>query len=354
MEEEKMKQIFVGAKYEKFEKKVFSIPAFLFGGMYFAYRKLLLYAIIVSFAVTLIDSLASKLLNTGLMIIAMLCVHISIGLYFPLWYRKSYTNKVKKLLSQNSDKSEEEIIKSVQKSGGTSILYIILFIIINSVLMTSFNQFIKLDNTSSNLSHNQNAIISNNKTADIDPSNYKTIENAQITGTATINGVYQMYIGNDNELYNCNVENPELLALVNDYDELSVNIYYIENNDTKTIVKYELYNNVTNENLENIKDEESLIKMLGYYPEGSYEETLTFIKQDGMSGVGFKNDISYTYYDYIFENEDGKSLNFKYKIYNTSENKSGILEENQKYKIHFDVEKNIFDYEYIITDIEKI
>ena len=38
--EEKLKQIFVGKKYDKFKKKVFSLPAFFFGAIYFAYRKM--------------------------------------------------------------------------------------------------------------------------------------------------------------------------------------------------------------------------------------------------------------------------------------------------------------------------
>jgi hypothetical protein len=132
-------EVFVGKKYEKFEKKVFSIPAFLFGGVYFAYRKMFLCAIIVSLLTTITDTLAYMYLNFGIGLIEILCIRTAIGLYFPLLYRKFYNSKVNKILLKNAKKSEQEQIDALHRKGRTSIGYIILFIIINTILMTVFN-----------------------------------------------------------------------------------------------------------------------------------------------------------------------------------------------------------------------
>lgn len=330
------------------KKKVFSIPAFLFGAIYFAYRKLLLHAVFVSLFLTIVDVIASKVLNVGLMIIAELCARISIGLFFPLWYRSFYKNATRKIIERNSSQSEEQCIKLLQKKGGTSILFIILFIIINCIMSISLNKLLNVEdkNVNSNLSNTVSSTSTNN-TDDL-----IFLENASINGYASTGNEYSIYI--DGEEFECTAENPDVLALVKDYDELSANIYYSENNDSKTIVKYELYNNLTNEKIENITDETALRELLGYYSEGNYEENLTLIKKDNSTGIGYDDDVKYSYYDLVFETESGNSLEFKYKIYENTENKFDMLNEKQTYKVNFTVKKDFFDYEYAITDIEEL
>lgn len=332
--EEKMTQIFVGPKYEKFEKKTFSIPAFFFGGIYFAYRKMILHALAISFFTSILDTLASKFLNFGLMIIAMLCVRISIGLYFPIWYRKFYRNSTRKVLSETAGKSEEETIRGIQKKGGTSIAFIILFIILNAVVSSTFNKIIDIDKVVANSAEKQ------------------ILENANINGHASFGDSVTIYV--DGEQYICVAKNPEALYSVGDYDEISVTLYYTEVGEEKTIVDYELYNKTTNEKLENITDEESLRSALGYHSIGSHEETLTLIEIDDFPGAGSDGEVSYTYYDYVFETEKGNSIEFRYKIYDDTVDKTDLLVEGEKYKVKFDVEEDLFGYEYLITDIEKL
>lgn len=93
---EKLKQIFVGKKYQKFEKKVFSFPAFLFGPIYLSYRKMLLIAVLLSIFMNIFNSILLKTLTGWLAILAYLCMNLSIGLYFPLWYKSFYNKSVKK------------------------------------------------------------------------------------------------------------------------------------------------------------------------------------------------------------------------------------------------------------------
>ena len=55
MENEFQKESFVGEKYEKLNNQKFSIPTLIFGACYFAYRKMILNA----FILTLIESFIS-------------------------------------------------------------------------------------------------------------------------------------------------------------------------------------------------------------------------------------------------------------------------------------------------------
>lgn len=345
MEEKELKQLFVGKKFEKFEKKVFSIPAFLFGGMYFAYRKMFIHAILVSIVVDFVDTVAIHALNIPLMITAILCIHIAVGLFFPIWYKKFYNNKVRKIMAETSGSSNEVTIKLIQKNGGTSLLYIIIFIIINSILTGSLNNFVQ-----NNLFSNVQNISSNETTT----SNF--IENVQFSGIVTGMNDCSLYTQSDGDsiFYACTEKEGKLLYLTSSYDELSADIYYTDNSGKRTITSYKLYNNETNEDLTSYTDEASIISALGYYSLGSHEENLTLIENDKILGSGFENGVSYTYYTYMFENESGKQLEFTYKIYDSTNDKSSILVENQKYKVKFNVEEGIFDYDYVITDIETL
>ncbi len=361
MEERNLKQIFVGPKYDKFEKKVFSIPAFFFGEIYFAYRKMLVHSIIVMFILEIINAAAMQIQNFGLAILAILCIRTAIGLFFPLWYRRFYNNKINNILSNNIDKSEQEKINLAQKSGGTSIKYLILFLIISSVFSSWING-IDMFGSQKNVNNNVNmSVFDNNsnqesKTGALNnDGNAKKIENAKITGYVNFGNTTTLYIGDNNEQYDSIVGNSQLLSHIENYDEVSVTIYYTEQNNKKTVVKYELYDTETNEKIENVENEDDLRERLGYYIQGSHEEILTFVEKDGIPGFGSDGEKSYTYHDYKFENENGKELEFRYKIYDNTEDKSDVLEQNKKYKIKFDVEKGTFgDYENVITDIEEV
>mgnify|MGYP003292664288 CR=1 FL=1 len=109
--EEKLKQIFVGKKYDKFKKKVFSLPAFFFGAIYFAYRKMVFKAFLVAVILTLLDTLTKTYASGGMLILTWLCIHLSIGLYFPLWYKSFYTKSVRKIIEKNPNATEEDLTR---------------------------------------------------------------------------------------------------------------------------------------------------------------------------------------------------------------------------------------------------
>lgn len=295
-----------------------------------------------------------KLTHLNLTIISILCIHIAIGLFFPLWYRTFYNNKVNSLLAKSVDKSEQDIINLAQKQGGTSIAYLIIFIIINSVLMNYFN---KIDIAKNENTNNMVSTTVEETSSEVEDDNFEVIEDAKITGYAGFINKYTVYIGKMDNPFEATEEDAMLLSTLSDYkDQISINIYYTESTDSKKIEKYEIYNRATSKKLENIKTEEDLRKALGLYLEGKYEENFKFIEQSGMPGGGFIDNVSFTYYDYIFQSEDGKDFEFVYRIYKDTEDKSDILEEGENYKIKFNVQKSRIgdEYEYEITDMEKI
>lgn len=364
MEEEKLKQIFVGSKFDKFEKKVFSIPAFFFGEIYFAYRKMFIYAIIVMFILGIINAFAIQMQNIGLAILAILCIRIAIGLFFPLWYRRFYNNKVRNILSNSTNKSEQDVINLAQKKGGTSVKYLILFLIISSVFSSwlgRINMFGFLGGTNNSVNNTEGtSIFGNNSGIEIDENDYdledcKKIENTKVTGYVNFGNNTTFYVGDNNEEYSSIIKDCQFLSNMKNYDEVSLTLYYTEQNGKKIIVNYELYNTETNKKIENIENEDDLREKLGYYLAGSHEDILTLIEIDETPGFGSDGEKSYTYHDYKFKNESGREIEFRYKIYDDTVDKSDILELNQKYKVKFDVEKGMFeDYDNIITDIENV
>lgn len=367
MEEEKLKQILVGPKLDKFEKKVFSIPAFFFGGIYFAYRKMIIHAIIVLLVTGIVDTLAMKI-DFGLMIITILCIHISIGLYFPLWYRKFYNNKIKSILSKGL--SGDDQIREAQKAGGTSIGLIIIAIVANTVIANTVNGLGNkvatpssagsLNTSASTNNNNNNNSNKNAKNKSKDKKNETTsngntlIEDVKISASSGINGTYTFYVGYDDDQveYTCKLKNADIINSISDYDELSINLYCTEDNE---IVDFEIINKETKEPLENIETVNDIREALGYFAEGEHEEELTLVELSDTPGAGFKDNISYTYYDCTFESQDGKQLEGSYKIYENDEDKSNLLTVGNKYKVKFNVEIDSFDnYENTITDFEQI
>ena len=132
--EEKLKQIFVGKKYDKFKKKVFSLPAFFFGAIYFAYRKMVFKAFLVAVILTLLDTLTITYASGGMLILTWLCIHLSIGLYFPLWYKSFYTKSVRKIIEKNPNATEEDLTRIALNQGGTNFVLVILFAVLTTLL----------------------------------------------------------------------------------------------------------------------------------------------------------------------------------------------------------------------------
>lgn len=179
------------------------------------------------------------------------------------------------------------------------------------------------------------------------------LEDVRVYGYQKLDDGYKIGIKEKyEEEYKCTADNIELLCCTAEYDEVSINIYYIEDSDTKTIVRYELYNRETGKKIENVNNEEELREKLGYYLEGTYEEELTLFKIDYNPNFSMNSENSDMSYIYTFKNKNGKNLEMRYNKYHSESNPSNF-ESYKEYKVKFDVKRGSSNYEYIITSIEE-
>lgn len=386
--EEKLYQIFVGKKYQKLKKKVFSFPAFFFGALYFAYRKMIVKAFILSAILTLLDILTIKYATGGMLILTYLCIHISIGLYFPLWYRSFYTKSVKKIIEKNPNASDEDLTRIALNQGGTNVVLVILFFVLSILLSILFNSHINkpelpgtpiMDDylpsdphyveSSNNENYSNNASNTSNETNNELTGEANILTNQKVTGYASSMGEYFIYLldFNSSDYSNtlrvgCDESTHATLSILKDYDEdVKVEVRVKRDENNISITSYRIFNAHTNDEIKDITDEDSLRTKLGLKVSGDYEETLILkanlnnaFGTPGAPAVGVENGNGYVEYTYSFEDENGNVFPLDYRIYNGTENKSEELIEGNKYKIKYTVEKGTFGYEFNLTSFELI
>lgn len=380
--EEKLNQVFVGSKYPKLKKKVFSFPAFLFGTLYFAYRKMVVKAFILAAILTLLDMLTAKYASGGMFILTYLCIHISIGLYFPLWYRSFYTKSVRKIIEKHPNASEDELIKIALNQGGTNKVLVVLFAIFVGLLSMLYNSHINKPNLpvipNSNTSYYNTVDIENNDLDYTDNFTTEEIEedtnnltgevnlltNQKVMGYGSSMGTYEIYfLDFDSNDYtkalriSCDEETYKTLSLLKNYsDSVKVEVRIEREEEKISLTSYKMINALTDEELTEITDEDSLRILLGLKTSGEYEEELT-LKEDlsnGSPAIGFEDGNGFVEYSYSFEDEEGNTLPLDYKIYNgTVSNVEELIIEN-KYKVKYTVIKGTFGYEFNMTSFELI
>lgn len=133
MDIEDMKKEIVGdeKKYKHFESYKFSILAFLLGGLYFAYRKMLVFGILVSvIQYILVQALASKSIVAA--IVVLLLTAVGCGFGFPVLYRKKYNDLATKVMSMQNGK---ELLNRNAGTKGLNIAIVILVMMVISVVM---------------------------------------------------------------------------------------------------------------------------------------------------------------------------------------------------------------------------
>ena len=371
--EEKLKQAFVGKKYEIFEKKVFSLPTFFFGAIYFAYRKMFGKALILTILLNIMYSMMFKYLEGGMLFLAMFCLNTAIALFFPLWYKTFYNKTVEKIIKNNPGKSEEELIKIATSKGGTSVIFVILYTIVNSVLigMIIMGSLVGLlfkggsqllDNVTIETNFNNSVITNTNEKNDnvenIDLSNAKLIERVKVTGYMSAMGHCELYFKSlDDEnydgTYTCNKDLFNLIYFTEDY-EVYADIYVTEG-ENPVLLDVKLYNEKTGEEINGITNEEELRDNLGLYITGEYEEELTFLEIGRYGGGTTEKDdkqVKFSICNLLFKRSDDSELELEYIVYEDEENKIEEFIENERYKVKFEVKKDKFDYKYTIISFE--
>ena len=147
---------------------------------------------------------------------------------------------------------------------------------------------------------------------------------------------------------NSTINDSDFFNKLGDYkDYIKLNIYYVANKDTKTIVDYKIYLKSTNEEITDVKDENGLRDKIGLYSVGTHTDTFT-LTEIGEPGFGFKDNNSYTYTDYKFTNSKGTEFEMKY----INDSNSLNLVEGNNYTVTFEVSEDTFGYDFTIKSVE--
>lgn len=130
IDEIKIAKEFVGPSYQKITMAPFSFAGFIFGSIYFLYRKMYITGIIIF----IIDLVLQNLLKSPISYIAVFIFHLVIALTVNQLYLKIVSKRIKKIVKQNPKKNEYEISQIAKKRGGTSLLLAIIISIGLSVV----------------------------------------------------------------------------------------------------------------------------------------------------------------------------------------------------------------------------
>lgn len=324
--EEELLVSFIGNNYEKITTKKFNFAAFFFTTFYLFYRKRVFAGLLFMIA----NILITNYINNYYYIVLGLAV--ALGFFFNKKYVEYAKKKVRSIKYTNFKESPEELKKMCAKKGGTSVGRVFLGFLFNMIILIAMIFLGVVSSISAilkGLSENDSGFdLSENTT------NGTLIENVKVNGYGCLGSLCTLSIGNESYSYNSN--SFKILNIFNDYDEyVSLNLYYTQKDDTKTIVGYKLFLKSNNEDITNeIKSENDLRDKLGLYTAGIHTETLTFEE------ISFGD-------EYGFVDKNGTKLNMNYE--NAPSNLN--LVEGKEYNVTFEVAKKYFGYEYFIKSI---
>ena len=134
-------QAFVGKKLDKFEKKKFSILAFLFGAAYMAYRKLIVPALLFVVIDCLLSIAIPNLIPFQIGIVCAVVMRIISGIIFPILYRNYYNKKVDVIINKININYEE----TARAKGGTNILFFVLVVMILVIVPANVRRLLGFD-----------------------------------------------------------------------------------------------------------------------------------------------------------------------------------------------------------------
>ena len=170
MDLEDMKKEIVGdeKKYKHFESYKFSILAFLFGGYYFAYRKMLVFGILVCIIQSLlISALASVSIIATCAI--WLLIAVGCGFGFPIIYRKKYNDLASKVMSMQNGK------ELLNRNAGTKVLNVIIVALVIAVITVVMGAFKTGKSAQTVIDENTNSVEENNISLSVDEAIHKIL-----------------------------------------------------------------------------------------------------------------------------------------------------------------------------------
>lgn len=123
--DEKLIKAYIGNKADKMYNSVknggFNIWGFLFGIIYFVYRKMYLVSILTIIISYIIGYIIPSIGNY---------VGVIIGLMFCPLYKWDITRKLRKIKQENPNTSEEQLLNLAKNKGGTSIIGAVVFFVV--------------------------------------------------------------------------------------------------------------------------------------------------------------------------------------------------------------------------------
>ena len=188
MNEEILLKSFIGEKYDKIKNKKFSIPAFLFGGLYYAYRKLYILGFILYILTALITTLLpSNANNILLKIFLYIVLSTACGICFKPIYMLFSKYKITKIQKQNLQ-NPEDLLKDCKRKGKTSFIAVIVVIILYAICI---NFIMSKSNTKTHTSNKYNLETETSKELSIDSnkelSRVTPKENGEYSGVLSVN-----------------------------------------------------------------------------------------------------------------------------------------------------------------------
>ena len=198
----------------------FNIFAFLFGPFYLFYRNVNKLGIIVliTYFIFINDP------------IILLCINVLLGIEFKKYYYNDMDNKIKKILKDNQDKSNTEILELVKEKGSTNNGLKLLFLGIGLLLMISILTYINDQNNIKEEELSKQLRISIDRLDYKIPNKYKVLSNKD---------TYKAFDSN-NDNHNCIIS-----ISTKDYKYLKDETSYIKTIDNIKDINKKIINNNT-------------------------------------------------------------------------------------------------------------
>lgn len=337
-------KLFIGEKYNKFISSTFNVPAMFFTFLYYFYRKMFLYGILFFIANFLIINLIKvPLLSLGISVLA--------GFFTNKIYLFYAKNKVAKIKKDNSNVTFGELKMLYSKKGGTSIgllllgIFIEILVVVVSiivVLVTGVGTFFEemFDTGDTDIVDKDNNVSDTDEEILVQNVEYQDCICYGEDCTVTFSGIKYEYSSPEYEVF---------LLHVGYYEHLNFNIYYKVIKGTKTIVRYEIFDKSTNEEVTNLKTEEALRAKLGFYTLGKHTAKLKLV-EIGSIGSAFGESKNYSFRALTFlDPKTNIEYDMKYDI--SVRDIAGQLAVGKEYNVSFLVEEGIVDYDYLISNI---
>lgn len=359
---------YIGKNYDKITTQKFNIPAFFLNFIYFLYRKMAGWGILVGLLASTAGSILSNLIapffssTITYSIISYILSLLITGLASAFMANKLYLERARKKINEikekHPDADRETLLTLCAKKGGTSLALAIIvplaliiiivgifFLLITLTIgqLSSIQEILRDPNIWSSIINSNSTSININSTSPTTPTNPNPpstgetllYEDVQFNGYSCLSNLCNFIVMNNGEIdtYRYDITEHPIFKIFYDYsDSLTINIYYIQTDTEKVITDYDVYIKSTGESLKSVETEEEFMEKMGLYDLGTHTDTLTYIEYDWP--------------DFIFTNQKGTKLKMSY-----NEEESNNLITGTQYIVTFNVEEGILDYDYNITSI---